>query len=196
MTDAKKPASPRTIIDVSHPGKTAPSGTSKPVIVTNRPILKDPMMVSDEATSAAATGVPEKEVPALDKPSTKPDLHPSAEAVTASDAVKSAHQAEEPKLADDQVSQDENASPAAQTAEQEEVEADKQAKHDAEIQKLVEAKQYFLPINSVEQRRTKRFVVLGILLSLLLGLAWVDIALDASLIQVGSVKPITHFFSN
>ena len=42
----------------------------------------------------------------------------------------------------------------------------------------------------------KRFVALGVLLSILLLLAWADIALDAGLVKVNSVKPVTHFFSN
>ena len=78
----------------------------------------------------------------------------------------------------------------------EEAEAAKLAEHDAAIQKLVEDKQYFLPINTVEKRKTRRFVLLGVVLSLLLALAWADIALDAGLIQISGIKPVTHFFSN
>ncbi|HXR49612.1 MAG TPA: hypothetical protein VN778_01120, partial [Verrucomicrobiae bacterium] len=51
MSDIKKPskaaAPSKRIMDVAHPGKSAPSSTSKPVIVTNRPIMKDPMMTED-----------------------------------------------------------------------------------------------------------------------------------------------------
>jgi hypothetical protein len=39
-------------------------------------------------------------------------------------------------------------------------------------------------------------VLLGIVLAVVLAVAWVDVALDAGLIQLGSVKPVTHFFSN
>lgn len=75
-------------------------------------------------------------------------------------------------------------------------EAEKKAAHEAEILKLVDEKKYFLPINSVEKRRTKKVVILGITISLLLAIAWVDVALDAGLIRLGNVKPVTHFFSN
>jgi hypothetical protein len=74
--------------------------------------------------------------------------------------------------------------------------AEAQAKHDEAIQKLVESKQFFLPINAVEKRKTKRFIALGVVCSLLLLLAWADIALDAGLVQIPGVKPVTHFFSN
>jgi hypothetical protein len=77
-----------------------------------------------------------------------------------------------------------------------EAEAKQQAEHDAAIQKLVDSKKYFLPINAVEKRRSKRFVAVGVLLSLLLLAAWADIAADAGLISVPGVKPVTHFFSN
>ena len=91
---------------------------------------------------------------------------------------------------------DEEATAAEQTEQQLAAEAEAAAKHDAEIQKLVDSKQFFLPINSVEKRRSKRVVLLGVVLSLLLALAWADVALDAGIIQINGVKPVTHFFSN
>jgi hypothetical protein len=39
-------------------------------------------------------------------------------------------------------------------------------------------------------------VALGVVLAIVLALAWADIALDAGLIQINGVKPVTHFFSN
>lgn len=77
-----------------------------------------------------------------------------------------------------------------------EAEAVKETERAAAIQKLVDDKQYYLPINSVEKRRSRRFVALGVLLSMLLAVAWVDVALDAGLIHIGNIKPVTHFFSN
>jgi hypothetical protein len=70
------------------------------------------------------------------------------------------------------------------------------AKHHEEILKLIESRRYELPINAVEKRKTKRFIALGIVLSLLLVLAWFDIALDAGLVDLPNIKPVTHFFSS
>lgn len=70
------------------------------------------------------------------------------------------------------------------------------AEYDAKLQKVYDSKQYFLPINAMEHRRTARFVTLGIVLSVFLAIAWVDIALDASLIKLGDLKPVTNFFAN
>ncbi len=79
-------------------------------------------------------------------------------------------------------------------ADQEALDAEK-AKADAALQKLADSKQYFLPINTLEKRRSKRFVAFGIVLSLLMIIAWANIALDAGLITIDGVKPLTNFFS-
>lgn len=68
-------------------------------------------------------------------------------------------------------------------------------KAEAALQKLVDSKQYFLPINTLESRRSKRFITLGVLLSIILIAAWTDIALDAHLITIDGLKPLTNFFS-
>lgn len=71
---------------------------------------------------------------------------------------------------------------------------EEQAKADAELQKLIDSKKYFLPINTLENRRSQRFVAIGILLSLIMIVAWADIALDAGLISIDGVKALTNFF--
>lgn len=81
-------------------------------------------------------------------------------------------------------------------ADEEEAKAAAQAEEEAKTRKLIESKQYFLPLNAVEHRKTARFAALGILLALILAVAWVDIALDAGLIHLGGIKPVTHLFTN
>lgn len=162
-------------------------------------------MVDEPA--AGSTEVVEKAEPIATKPIAKVDVEPEAKPERVAPAAKAdltpaAPAPEKPETnntTDESSPTDDSGnepSIAALTAEQQDAEAEKQAKYDAQIQKLAESKQYFLPINAQEKRRTKRFVVLGVLLSVLLALAWVDVALDAGLIQLGSVKPVTHFFSN
>src|SRR4051812_25582987 len=36
------------VFDVAHPGKSKPSASSRPIIVTNRPILQDPMVSANQ----------------------------------------------------------------------------------------------------------------------------------------------------
>lgn len=64
------------------------------------------------------------------------------------------------------------------------------------VRKLVSAETYFLPINHREKRRTKRFVLLGLLLIVALAVAWLDVALDAGLISNPQNLPHSHFFTS
>lgn len=77
---ADKPAakSAPKVFDVAHPGKSKPSATSRPIIVSNRPILQDPMVSSTIPSDVAS---------AEDKPS------PATVKVT----IKPLETAEEPK---------------------------------------------------------------------------------------------------
>lgn len=288
MAESKKKPT-KKIIDVAQPGKTPPPVNSKAVIVTNRPIMKDPMVV-DEAASPAdlptesakpkteavimplaktsektektktkttkskksessepepveidndktiavlaeeaavkeeesiAEGksqpatetetAPPVETPLEEPPAApvdQPDIEPvvpepetntESTAGETEDGDTTDTAADKPEAAADQTpAEDEAASTKTDqsVAEAEAAEAAEQDKHDAAIQKMVDNKQYFLPINSVEKRRSKRVFVLGAIVSVLLILLWVDIALDASLIEIQGIKPVTHFFSN
>jgi type IV secretory pathway VirB10-like protein len=258
MAEPKKKDS-KKIADVARPGKTAPSGNSKSVIVSNRPIMKDPMVVVEEATEAdeKVTAKPSESVIAPlsdssedkiksikpDDDSPEPKLKKEDDkktiAVLANEAAVKKEESDEPeeaeaggpKLEEQEPSEsDEPAVPepaesanetepdkatehtAADDSKSEistneadtsktvtEVDAEELAekeKHDIAIQKLIDSKQYNLPINSVEKRRSKRVVIFGVLLSILLIAAWVDIALDANIIELNGINPVTHFFSN
>jgi hypothetical protein len=226
MADAKKPSAP--IMDVAHPGKTAPSPNSKSVIVTHRPMVADPMVMpgkpgddssegNDEPKhslpSKGSSGAPKlrplspappeetKPEPAAEKPvepaeeSPKPVAKTEPEPIAKTDTEPAGAPAkieEKPAAVPQDATQVDPKLPADPAA----LEVAEQIKHDAEIDKLVEGKQYYLPINTREKRRTKRVIALGVLVSLVLLVAWADIALDASLIKIPGVKPVTHFFSN
>ncbi len=249
---ANKPTDAKPIVDVAHPGKSAPSGNSKSVIVSNRPLLKDPMVVADDSKTPddnPSQNPPTKiKVKGPDKPDLQPLTAPLLETEAPDDATETTGQTVKPakpaplpkpepepepkpglkhekvvkppqdaapadELAEDKpgVTEDgdgdtpktddaekaaEGQTPAKGSTEQLDTEAAKQAEHQAAIEKLADSKQYYLPINTVEKRRTRRFVAIGIILSLLLIVAWADVALDAGLIRIHGLKPITHFFSN
>ncbi len=193
MANTKKPAGSKRIIDVAHPDKTAPAGNSKSVIVSNRPLLPDPMVVPEDeasATPAPAAG-PVRVAPEL-KVAPKPNEAAEAEAATET-PVKPTPAEEQPEPAADAPQ-----TPKGETAHTKQLQADAEAetKRQAQIDQLADSKQYYLPIDTIENKRSRRVVALGILLSLVLIIAWADIALDAGLIQLGNIKPVTHFFSN
>jgi len=290
MAKPKKPDEGKTIIDVAHPGKSAPAANSKSVILSNRPLLKDPMMVDEAAPSGndddsslakisnksaaqpltapllkteepepaaappeklseeASSAPPEKPADPIkpadpepaaekppkltdsissdepqeqesDKPAEKPKpLEPPQDNVTDSVPDKDAEAAkpQTTQPADQKAEKSEQPpadSPEAKPAEagtdeataqpsdndmakKVEAETNKEVQRQAAIDKLTDSKKYYLPINAVEKRRSRRFVILGIILSLLLIVAWADIALDSGLIHFNGIKPPTHFFSN
>jgi len=211
MTESKQP--PKSISDVSNPGDSTPSETSRPIIVSNRPMLKDPMMVGGKPKEKPAVDpqIPEEDeehdkAPTGDKievkevdvqPDTpKEDAKPAEEKPVTTEAPEA--EAEKPKDDKDKTETpvtdadgNEITNPDAEIKKAEEA-----AARDEAMQKMVDSKQFFLPINALEQRRTHRFIVLGIALSIVLALAWLDIALDAGLIHLGGIKAVTHFFTS
>jgi hypothetical protein len=240
MSEAKKPAKNAKKTgakpDIEQPGKSAPAPTSKPVIVTHRPIMKDPMMVEDDepAEKVAKEDLAHTAGPKLE-PLTKPAEEPKTEPKAASDEKPTVESpAEEDKQAEPAPPQpsepsksepekpteperpetqtaaasgsptDEEKPPAGKPGSQDtpgpdqksDAEAARKKEQAKAIEKLVASGKYELPINAVEKRKARHFVILGFLLAILLALAWADIALDAGLIKVNGINPVTHFFSN
>lgn len=248
MAEAKKPT--KKIIDIQHPSKTSPSSTSKSVIVTNRPIMKDPMVVDDDSPAEEKTTAPvyksggeavikplseqtdkpeTKEEPASDENKSKEVSDDKNKTISqlAEEATKKEQVVDEPeeaKVEDKEDKSDETDKPAIKAtltdeksepivtedkAEEskedstktedpkalEEAKEDKELKkRKAEVAKLSESHKYYLPITTVENRNNRRAVVIGVIVSILLILAWINIALDAGLISLGGVKAFTNFF--
>lgn len=200
MTDSAKP---KKIIDVAHPNHSAPSDTSRPVIVNNRPILRDPMMsneMSDESKPKDDSELPPRE-------STKINIQPISDDKTDEIDSRVETEPEIEKIAEPvepEIKPEDNSENTVDAVNQFEskteqdksvADAEMQVKHEAELDGLVENKDYFLPINTAVQKRTKKFIVIGVTVSLLLIVVWIDIALDAGLIKIGDLKALTHIFS-
>lgn len=131
------------------------------------------------------------------KPEPKPEL-PAPKPVEKTPAVPEAEPATDTEVFDDIPEQNKPTPTDAQLdpAEAADKAAIKQAaEHEAAIQKLVDSKQYYLPIKTVEQRRSQRNVIYGVLFTAFLIAAWLNIALDAGLIELGRIQPVTNFFS-
>jgi hypothetical protein len=67
--------------------------------------------------------------------------------------------------------------------------------HQQQIQKLVENQRYFLPIQTVKQRASRRALLIGLPLIIILAVAWYDVALDAGLLTNSYNLPHTSFFT-
>ncbi|HET7060030.1 MAG TPA: hypothetical protein VFH99_01785 [Candidatus Saccharimonadales bacterium] len=180
----------KTINDVDHPGKSTPSATSKPVIVSNRPLLKDPMVVDEDAALPKEGPDPDDKKPPKEEleHTAGPKLQPP-DTIQPDDAQTQPAEKKETLPAQTEPPGKKEADPKQEAAEE-------TAKQAAATQRLIDSKRYELPIDTVEKRKTKRFVVLGVVLAVLLTFAWIDVAIDAGIIHIGSAKPVTHFFSN
>jgi len=255
MAEPNRSSSPKQVFDVAKPNKSRPSNTTKSVIVTNRPILQDPMVNAVESNDGPTTAPPlaiklsskiriqpltssaeltesgepvaVKQVAIDTAMSLAPDVASpisehlekaraeaiasyeseeslAAATVAATDEPKLTIDADSPAKTTDGVAFKAGTAPIGDTPKDGAlvtendlaVQEDENDAYDENIQKLVTEKRYFLPINSQEKRRTKRFIILGVVLILLLAVAWTDIALDAGLIHLHGIKPLTHLFSN
>jgi hypothetical protein len=240
MADDTPPAKAKKIVDIAHPGDSAPSPNSKSVIITHRPTMRDPMMNDDtpvsDATEPSGTDTPTPAtrashgviqplesspkpvlleapaagVPAVTQATVSDDLPSSETAEKAEPATPAQFQSEltptstgTPKLSAEPVAPKTttSSSDAKIGTKDIQTEADAASAEDAEaerqtnLQKLVDDKTYYLPINTLETQRTKQFVAIGSLLSIVLVVAWADIALDAGLVHIGNLKALTHFFN-
>lgn len=185
----KKPLKP-----LIQPLKDSPEEPAKIEVASNKPAEPDAKTdtPADEPTGQKPDEDAEADKPAGPKPAD--DADKPAETPPAPPADEPAE--DEPDEATTTEGAEGETKKGGPTEEEQNAEAEAKAKHDEAIQKMVDSRQYFLPINAVEKRKTKHFVLLGLFVSLLLVLAWGDIALDAGLIQIPGVKPVTHFFSN
>lgn len=262
------------VFDVSRPGKQAAAATSRPVIVTNRPMMQDPMMLSN-ATMAEAADNPgsspiatkikiqplsaeEKKADAAPKKAEKAsrasDLptaiklvdeaddqtavtvktdsatetkEPETNIDPATDAEPEAKKDDKPTLpntsdseasvdekpADDSASDDEptptpdisntfptDDSPVTSNEggvnEKAAAELEAEAKKQAALDEMVDNKEYYLPINSVEKRRSTIMSFLGVVLIIALGLFLVNMLMDVGTLQIDGIKPVTNFFGS
>ncbi len=238
---SKNSKSTKAISDVAHPGTSAPSDTSKSII-TQRPIMKDPMMVGDEekqleseepknrplsktsetkltplseqsehkrddepeakdgtddkSDDESGTGSDESDDGSDAKPDVNPDNGTEDKTGDAKDEAEIVKTEDEPDGKAEEGKAEDGKAGKSKKTKASEAKAAAQAEEDARTKKLVEGKKYFLPINAVEQRRSTQIAVVGVIIALILAAAWVDVALDAGLIHLSGIKPVTHLFSN
>lgn len=201
MAEASKTA-PKKIVDVASPEQRTPSASSRPIILTNRPVMaNDPMMVASEDTTKQTAPTTSPEVPTpghqekiiapLHTEASEPDEtvteEPKAAAVEPSMDDKTAEEDAEPS---EDVQQKSEISIAAKAeAEQEAAE-----KRQAELEALIEKGTYAVPINAVKRKRSRQVTAALIVVCLLLVVVAADVALDSGLIKVSGV-PHTHYFT-
>ncbi len=182
----------KTLNDVSAPNKIFPSSNSKNVITDNEPAVKDKMLI-DDAVASQKSLKHELIIEPVSNLKNKfdsndvldPDLDKSENNKEEKEKQSDDVVTTEPLVVSDQKSDTTKIDPTIKQQEE-----DTLKKYD----ELIRTKKYFLPINIVQKKKTKRFILIGSLVIIILGLVWLDIALDAGIIHIASIKPLTHFF--
>jgi hypothetical protein len=203
MATESKASKDAKIIDVAQPGKTAPAGTSRPIIVGHKMLQQDPMISEDKAVATPEPEKAEDKAPAATSHNkvivplneTKPEVK-AADAKAKSEEPKpeESPKPEEPKDDEPNSAETDGSAVVDAVAEQatakkkqdQETEADK--KRQAELEKLVEEKKYFVPIGQVRHRRNTRWGIA--LLFLLIIVVGAYLALDAGVVQANIKLPI------
>lgn len=199
MATPKKPNGKS--MDIQKPGDAAPDSSSRPLIVTSRPIMQDPMLTetSDKPQPVAETTKEEQKIVAsptkiieppkadsLNSDEAEPDvpedtdekpLAPATDSIDPSSSTASSESA----VVDAVV----NASPSLST-EQKADEADEKRKQAAQV--LIESKKYVVPIGQVSRARKNRRAVWLLLFLLLVATSYV--VADMGLISLPFELPI------
>lgn len=213
MSDKAKSEVKKTM-DVSKPGKTAPDNSSRPVIISHRPIVQDPMVKTDVPSAVEASVVVEEKpvshgekiIQPITALATEPSPTPEPDAKTeqSEPAVQDASKDSETEKIDSpppepSSTEDDNSEAVVEAVagqadivskkkQTELTEADK-AKQEA-LQKLIVDKKYFLPIGQQQHRRNTRTALVGILFIILLAVGGLYALIDAGLISVPFELPI------
>ncbi len=173
-----------SVFDVSKPNKTAPSPTSRPVIATHNPMMKDRMVIDNPESTVKDE---EKPVVVSREKVVEPisESPPSVEEVTVLAAAE-AESKEADRIKSEAAVVDAVAEQSGRKKKSEPTKED--IVRQAEIEKMIEAKKYFAPIGQVNHRRNKRWFWVSLTL-LLLSAAAVYAAIDANILDVGIKLP-------
>ena len=191
------------IDDVKGPGKSAPSASGRPIVVTNRPMLaNDPMMVENDDTPPAEKAKPAEPISRTAKTlkpvdetlkAPAPEVKPTDSADTAAEAAPEPATDEPAETTVEDAGENRDADAAASAADAE-AEAAKLAR-ETELEQLITSGKYAVPINAVQKKRSHMYTVLLCVVALILVVVLADAALDAGLIKLSGV-PHTHFFGS
>lgn len=176
----------KQVFDVAKPGKSAPSPTSRPVIIGKGPILKDPMVSDQDAEKPDAS--PKKAV----MPELRKVIAPLPE--TKEQEEQTSSDTEEAKTAEPAITEDlPDKTTTAQNQildKKNEADADEEAiRKQKQIEKLIESKKYHLKIGQTARRRNTKTVVVVIMFILFLAIGILAIA-DAGLIDLPFDVPV------
>jgi hypothetical protein len=193
MAEGKDKA--KQVFDVSKPGKSLPSATSRPVITGHGPLLKDPMVSQKEEDETKETPAEEAKISTAEKIIAPPEEMSSTKSTDedkkeeqkkpAKDEslIKLTEEAPEPKQEEPTEAATVDAVAEQAVKGQKNGPTPEDIARQQELEKMVEDKKYFVPIGQVTRRRNTRRAVAVLLLVLVLVLVGAYLALDSGLIE-------------
>jgi hypothetical protein len=183
---------PAKLFDVASPGKTPASSTSRPIIVKHGSMVaRDPMVVKDEENKSAESESAKTVGRELKlEPVAEPEVIETAETDTNSAEKVDESAPEDNTDVSDEVTETGAGAVDTLINEVDAKQADKKQKKEfeermAELEKSIESKEFFVPIGVASHRRSKRRLIGLMILILLLGLAGLNFAVDAEVIEIG-----------
>lgn len=183
----------KQIMDVTKPGKSAPSATAKPIIVGHGPMVQDPMVTSDTSAEAVAPAAEEIEAPVVvaSPSASKKIISPISEEkaeptevpevivdTTTDNTDESVSASEESAVVDTIIDQVGSKAPAT---------SDEDKKKHEHIEKLIAEKKYFVPLGKVNGKSGHGMLLFTLILCAVF-LAFLG-ALDAEIIDLGFDLP-------
>jgi type IV secretory pathway VirB10-like protein len=212
-------------IDIKAPEKSKPSTTSRPVIVTNRPVLgNDPMvnpdqtdetksavpmtrtgktispvsegLIAPEETKEESADAPAPEKPELETAQTEEPKAAEAKAEEPAEAPKPEPEPEEDAAVESSIPTGRDAAAESHADEAKAAaEAEAAATRQNQLEEMIASGKFNAPINAVHRKRSQVVAVLLVLVAILLAVVVADAALDAGLISIDGV-PHTDFLKD
>ncbi len=196
------------VVDIRQPGKSTPSAFSKPVIVSNKPIIRDPMVSDKQQKKHSEPAISmQRENPQVITPLKENKIK---ERDSVEDIDKATNSIKE-KSADTKTSVTENKPITSEsdkgnsnasvvdavidqaTRENDKKKAEKQLEQERqrnEAEKLINKKKYFVPITEATKRRQTRWIVIFIIFALI---AVAYFIVDAQIIKTDMQLPYEFF---
>lgn len=207
---AASKADDKKTMDVAKPGKSAPDTSARPVLVTHRPMVQDPMVKEDHnsdsppdlsakaSASAGALAKDEDQTSGESKP--EPATHgekviaPPSDQLAEEAAIEPEPEPPKPEKSEQETQAEEAAvvdavadQATADKKKQNKLTDEEKAKQEA-VAKLIAEKKYFVPIGQVSHRRNQRMAMVFVVLILIAAGGY--LALDAEFIKTSINLPI------
>lgn len=177
----------KVVTDVEKPGTTPASATSRPIITSRAPAVKDPMVSVD--TAAQGSQDPVRLAPSVTKKKIIPLTATEDAPATKEAPVEPEKPAESEPEPETPISEELTQQTADEAAVAAQIALSKEDQQQAElVTKLTEQKKYFVPIGAAKKRRAARTTLMLAIVLLLLVIGGA-LAIDAGIVETDITLP-------